>query len=77
MRAEIVEFAYGDSQKWADFWAQKTGRANALWLTLFLLRSSLRGTRIFFIALGKFVLRPALAQAVGSRSWRARGSSRR
>ncbi|MBI5208690.1 MAG: UDP-forming cellulose synthase catalytic subunit [Elusimicrobia bacterium] len=58
--AATVEFAYGDSQRWADFWQQKTAHANPLWVSLFLLRSSVHGVGIYFIALAKFLVRPAL-----------------
>ncbi len=62
-RAETVDFVFGDSQKWADFWEQKTKPANPLWVLLFLLRSSAHGSRVLLVALGQFILDPLRARA--------------
>ena len=63
--AETVEFAFGDSQRWADFWQQKTAAANPAWVLAFLLRSSLHGTRIYFVAVHGLFLKPAYHRARG------------
>lgn len=62
--AEAVDFVYGDSQRWADFWAQKTKPANPAWIAAFVCRSVARGFKIFLITLVRFIVAPALARAV-------------
>ncbi|MDO8805256.1 MAG: UDP-forming cellulose synthase catalytic subunit [Elusimicrobiota bacterium] len=60
--AEMVEFVYGDSQRWADFWEQKTKPANPVWVLLFLFKASVNGVKILYIATMKFIIHPALAR---------------
>lgn len=59
-RMEAVEFVFGDSQRWADFWEQKTKPANPVWILLFLLKSSAMGLRVFYVAVLKFILVPSM-----------------
>lgn len=73
--AELVEFVYGDSQRWADFWEQKTKPANPVWVLLFLLRAALNGVRILYIATLKFVIHPAQGRLRRSFRRRAGGAA--
>ncbi|MEK7722323.1 MAG: glycosyltransferase family 2 protein, partial [Elusimicrobiota bacterium] len=57
--AETVEFVFGDSQRWADFWEQKTKPADPVWVIAFLFRSGIKGVEILFITLWRLVLVPA------------------
>lgn len=54
-----IRFAFGDSQRWMDFWGQKTKPANPLWVMLFIIKSSFKGFKSTFIALNQFILIPA------------------
>lgn len=57
--AETVEFVYGDSQRWTDFWQQKTRHASKRWIARFVFRSVVGGARVYFLAVRQFVALPA------------------
>ncbi len=71
--SEAIELVYGDSQRWADFWGQKTKPAETAWVAGFLFRSVLRGARLLLVAAGPLIVAPALARA---RSWARRLAAR-
>ncbi|HLA49849.1 MAG TPA: UDP-forming cellulose synthase catalytic subunit [Thermodesulfovibrionia bacterium] len=53
-----VHFAYGDSQRWVDFWERKTKTASILWVLYFILRMMIKGVEASVIALLQFILLP-------------------
>ncbi|MBI4345877.1 MAG: UDP-forming cellulose synthase catalytic subunit [Elusimicrobia bacterium] len=58
--AQTVEFVYGDSQRWADFWQRKTRPASLRWIFRFVVRSASAGIRVYLMAVRQFVFAPAL-----------------
>lgn len=56
--ARAVNFAYGDSQRWVDFWERKTKSANPLWTLLFIIQMMVKGLKASTIALFEFILFP-------------------
>lgn len=53
-----VHFAYGDSQRWVDFWERKTKTASTWWVLYFILRMMIKGVKASTIALLQFILLP-------------------
>lgn len=53
-----VHFAYGDSQRWVDFWERKTKSANPLWILYFIMQMMVKGLKASIVALFEFILFP-------------------
>lgn len=59
-RANAIRFVYTDSQRWVDYWAKHSVRANPFKVLMFVIKMSLKGLRISMVVCLQLMITPAL-----------------
>ncbi|HCL81563.1 MAG TPA: cellulose synthase catalytic subunit (UDP-forming) [Nitrospiraceae bacterium] len=53
-----VQFVYGDSQRWVDFWDRRKKSASPWWVLYFIVRMMIKGFKTSIIAAAQFIYLP-------------------